>query len=521
MSKSTVFKPLSVVVAAGIAIVGCSAEDLATSDDNGDDNDVVEPMETLIRVEAAGVIDGLAPYANNASASNVAMAPIYEGLVERNAETSEIEPLLAHSWEIVDEHTWVFELEENVTFHDGTDFNADAVVYSFDQVVNNPNASRSSILDPIDEITVVDEFTVEITTHEPFGPMLDLLSRPQMRIISPEADENTDLNAHGVGTGTHEFVEWSQGDRLELKAYEDYWGSPPLVDTFITREVSDHNTALSLVETGEAHFVGAVPEQQAGRVEAMDGVDLVTSDGTGVRYLGMNTEREPMDDIEFRRAVSMAIDRDAYIEHIGGFGQRTDSYAGSNTFGYDEAADDQGVAYDPDGARDIIEDNDWEGTEIELVASNAENSVDIATLVQAALEDVGLNVDIQLYDGPTAIERARSGEHDISINGFTSAGNSMLADTLHSRSIGDGSNMAQFSNEELDELLDQADATVDEAEREAILREANLFAMEQMPWVVMRHDMNIIALADEAAEVITVTATGSPRILKEDEVVED
>lgn len=496
----------AILLVGGFVLAGCSAADLETGDSES------EGMASFVRVEASGQIAGLAPYANNASASINVMKAIYEGLVARNIETNEIEPLLATSWENTDDLTWVFHLQDGVTFHDGTPFNADAVVYSFDQVENNPRASRSSIMEPIAEVTALDELTVQITTDEPYGPMLDMLSRPQMRIVSPEADQNSDLNAHGVGTGPHEFAEWAQGDRLTLEAYDDYWRGTSLVDEYIIREVSDYNTALSMMQSGEAHYVSKIPEQQAGRVDSMSGVALFTTEGTGVRYLGMNMDREPMNDIEFRRAVSMAIDRDAYIEHIGGLGKRTDSYAGTGTFGYDPAADDQGVAYDPEGAREIIEENGWEGQTIELVASNGENSVDMATLIQAALVEVGLDADIQLYEGATALERARAGEHDMYIAGYTSDGNSMLFDTLHSLSIGDGSNMAQFSNADFDAMIDEANATVDEEQRAELLGEANLFAMEQMPWVVMRHDKNVVAMSDEAAEVIDIGPTGAARV---------
>lgn len=504
--KRVFFSGGALLLAGGFVLSGCSA-----ADTEGGSSDV-EGKETFVLVEASGEIAGLAPYANNASASNNAMRPMYEGLVARNLDTNEIEPRLAQSWEMVDDRTWEFRLEDGVTFHDGTPFNAEAVVHSFDQVENNPEASRSSIMEPIAEVTALDDLTVQITTDEPYGPMLDLLSHPQMRIISPEADQNSDINEHGVGTGPFEFVEWAQGDRVTLQAYDDYWRGRPLVNEYIIREVPDYNTALSMMETGEADFVGDVNAPQAERVESMSGADIHKSDGTTVRYMGMNMDREPMNNMEFRRAVSKAIDRDAYIEHIDGLGQRTDSYAGTGTFGYDPSADDKGVAYDPDGAREIIQQNGWVGEDIQLVASNSENSVDIATIIQAALDDLGLNVDLQLYDGATSIERARAGEHDMYIAGYTSWGSSMLFDTLHSLSIGDGSNMAQFSNAEFDAMLDEATATVDEEQRASILEEANLFAMEQMPWVVTRHDMNIVAMSDEAAEVIRLGPTGAAHV---------
>ena len=136
----------------------------------------------------------------------------------------------------------------------------------------------------------------------------------------------------------------------------------------------------------------------------------------------------------------------------------------------------------------------------------------MATLIQAALVEVGLDADIQLYEGATALERARAGEHDMYIAGYTSDGNSMLFDTLHSLSIGDGSNMAQFSNADFDAMIDEANATVDEEQRAELLGEANLFAMEQMPWVVMRHDKNVVAMSDEAAEVIDIGPTGAARV---------
>lgn len=519
MKSKKFIKPLSGVAVFTLVLVGCSAEDLDNGGggENGDVDAVT--MDSLTVVNPGGTVDDLTPYATSTLTSNQPMKEMYEGLVHRDPVSFEIEPLLAEDWELIDETTWHFYLREGVTFHDGTDFNADAVVYTYDQVENNPNAVNPALVAPFDEVTAIDEHTVEITTNEPYGPMLDLLARTQLRIVSPEADQSGDLNDHPVGTGPYEFVEWVQGDYLDMTAYDDYWGSPPVIENVTRREVPDVNTALSLIETGEVDVVLAVPDSQAGRVEGMGGVELDTTDGTGVRYMTMNMDREPQNDILFREAVSMAIDRDAYIDHIGGLGQRTDSYAGAQTFGYFEEADDQGVDYDPDAAREIIEDNGWDGTELTLMSANDERSQDMATIIEGSLSEVGLNVDIQLLDQATFFERGQEGEADLTLNGWTSGGNSMLKDVLYSSNIG-VSNYARYDDADFDALIDEAERTVDEDAAEEILHEANLYAMADMPWVVMRHDINVTAISDEAAESVVITTSGDAYPMKEDMVGE-
>lgn len=496
-------KAIGIGTVMGLMGSACSAEEAGLNDGGGDQG---EEVSSLTMVHPGETVLGFSPLTQTDAVSLGIMTYFYEGLVSRDPETNAIIPELAESWETPDEETWIFDLREDVKFHDGTDFTAESVVYVYDKVENDPESVRTSLFDSIEDVNAIDDHTLEITTDGPFGTLLDVVARSNLYIYSPSADENGDIGSEPVGTGPFELEQWNEGDSFEASAFPDYWREKPVVDSLVVREISDSNTALSLLETGEADIVTNVPHEQADRVEGMNGVTMEQTEGTAVNYLALNTEKEPMSDIDFRRAVSMAVDRDAYIEHIGGFGKRTDSYAGTKTFAYDEAADDQGIEYDPEGAQEILEENGWDGTELELMSTNADETRDRAVFLQNSLEQVGLDIELEMLDSATFLERYTGEDIELALGSWTSGGNSMLFDNFHSSNI-DVSNVARFSDSEVDELLEQSNVTLDDQERERILQEANLVAMEKAPWVVLNHSIINSGIREEAVDSVTFTST--------------
>lgn len=494
----------------GFILSGCSAEKV------GSEGAADKKIDSLTVIHPGNKTLGLSPLLRTDVASLGAMDYLYERLVNRDPETNEIIPELAKSWETSDDETWVFHLQEGVKFHDGTDFNADSVVYVFEKLANDPDSVRPSLLDPVKDITAVDEHTVEFKTDGPYGPFLDVVARDNLGIYSPKADKNGDINSAPVGTGPYKLDEWNDGESVKASVFDEYWRGKPVVETVELREVSDPNTALSLLEKGEADVITGVPYQQAERVENMPNAVIDEVQGTGVAYLSMNTEHAPMNDLEFRRAVNMAVDRDGYIEHLGGFAKRSDSYAASRTFGYDEADDDKGVSYDPDKAKKIIKDNGWDGTELELMTTNEKETKDRAIFLQSELDKAGLDVDLEMLDLATFLERSIKENTDLTLNSWTSSGNSILYDTLHSENI-DVSNYARFSDEEVDSLISKSNSTVDEQERKKYLHEANLAAMKKAPWVVLNHSTMTSGISKDVVESVTISPSGGVDVVRRDD----
>ena len=453
---------------------------------------------------------GLSPTMTNDSVSSNVMTQIYENLFERNPETMELEPKLAESYENPNDLTWVIKLKEGIKFQDGTDFNAEAVKYSFDKLRDPATAApRASLLEPVDEVNVIDETTVEIKTKYPYGPLLAALSHSNAAIISPTADQKQDLMQNPVGTGPFKFVSWSQGDEVVLEKNEEYWGGAPALDTIKFKVVPEISTAISMLQTGEVNFLDALPPEQISRIESLENVEISKQEGTPVYYLTFNHSRERNQDPEFRKAVASAVDRDAFVEKLNGLGVRSDSILGPKVFGYTEEADNAGTAYDPEAAKKLVEENGYGDEPIKLLAANRDNFILMAEIVQAQLTEAGFNVEIETMEWATFLDTARAGEYDLTFlswSNVTSDGSEMFYPNFHSDNVGN-SNRAQYSNPEFDKLVEASRTTVDQAEREKYLQEANQFMLDDNAAIVMYHGL-VTSATDSSIKGLNIDPNG-------------
>ncbi|MBA3324991.1 MAG: ABC transporter substrate-binding protein [Rhodobacteraceae bacterium] len=257
----------------------------------------------------------LDPTAGAAAAiDEVVYANVFEGLT-RFGPDGAILPALAESWEIApDGLSWVFNLRPGVTFHDGVAMTAEDVVFSFDRAMAEGSLNaQKALFEGINEVTAIDDVTVEIGLDAPKGDLLFNLAWGDAVIVSPATAETNTTDP--VGTGPFRFGQWVQGDRVELTRNPDYWGEPAQLEEVVFQFIADPTAAFAAMMAGDvdAFPVFPAPENLA-QFEADPRFKVIVGSTEGETILAMNNARPPFDDVRVRRAISMAIDREAIVD---------------------------------------------------------------------------------------------------------------------------------------------------------------------------------------------------------------
>lgn len=484
-----IFRNLMLFAVIALFAAGCSDDsDVEETVDGGEEAD----DETVQEISFASSSDavGLSPIDTNDSVSAYMIEQIYDTLFVHNPETMEIEPHLVDSYEAVDDTTWSFKLKEGIEFHDGTPLNAEAVKYTFDQLLDEERAApRASLLEPVESIEVEDEYTVVINTEEPYGPLLASLSHVNASIVSPEADESGDLMTEPVGSGPFIFESWASSDNIVVTKNEDYFNGAPELDQVTMYVIPEYASAVGMLETGQVQFLVNMPSEHLPRIEEIDDVELDIYPGTGINYMTFNMEEEPFNELEFRKAVSHAIDRDAYVEQLNEAGIKNNSIIGPEVFGYDEAAQEFGYDYDPEEAARIVEENGYGDIPFTLLVASEGHFILMGEIVQAQLMDAGFDVGIETIEWGAFLEQAANGNYEatfLSWANSTADGSELFYPNLHSDNIG-ATNRARYDDEEFNALVEASRTTIDPDERMELLHEANEYATNDAVWIPMHH----------------------------------
>ncbi len=318
---------------------------------------------------------------------------VYEGLVSR-AENGEVVPSLASDWTISDDgRTYTFTLETGVTFHDGAEFTAEDVVATLDETRSDESMIGFPSLQTIEKVSAPDEGTVEITLSEPNQNFLFLLTGPAGLIF--DADDTTDMQTAANGTGPFVLEAWSQGDSLTFTRYDDYWGDPAGVAEVVFAYIPE---ATALVAAGLDGSLDVLTAVEADLAAQLDGAfELAEGETTDKFILAFNEQAEPLDDIRVREALRLAIDHDAILERVGA-GEAQYGPVPVLDPGYEDLSDT--ISFDPDAARDLLEEAGVDDLTLELTVSNTYPTY-LSTLLASMFADVGVTLDVETVEFST------------------------------------------------------------------------------------------------------------------------
>lgn len=445
---------------------------------------------------------------------------VAEGLVTLNKDGT-ISPALAISWTQPDPQTYDFELRQGVTFHDGTPFNAEAVKYNFDRLFDEATQSprASSRLGMVESVEVVDEYHVRIRTKYPFAPFLANLGAHGITAIeSPAAMEAAGLADYGtqpVGTGPFRLVEWVQGSHLIFEANDDYWDGRPYLDRVEFRIVRDPSTRAVLLRTGEAHFAVEVAPTE---FESLDAEPNITAEVVPLEnsiFFEMSNIQEPFDDPRVRQAACYAIDAPAIVQSVLlGYGEANPGVLAASSWAHDASI--EGYPYDPERARQLLAEAGYpDGFTTVFWHSTGRfpGDVQVAQAIQAFLMQVGIRAELRTGD-LTAWAGAMRGEAPdrpgapmyLRSWGITGDPESQITVLYHSKNWGLSGNYARYRNERVDELLDMADESLDQAQRAELYKEAERIITEEAPLCKLYDFVRLVAYTDDLHGVIYGTS---------------
>jgi peptide/nickel transport system substrate-binding protein len=435
-----------------------------------------------------------------ASAFTVMMA-IYDTLTWFDPVSLTFMPGLAESWESSEDglvHT--FALRQGVTFHDGTPFNAEAVKFSFDRVLDPDLKSPMALtkLGPYQETRVIDEHTAEIVLSAPYPGFFDGISQTYLGIVSPAAVEQygEEFGRNPVGTGYMKFKEWVTNDHISLERNDDYnWGpsfwnhtGPAYLDGLTFVPVADNGARLTAFESGDLHIIEAVPEQDFDRLAQSGEFQMMVSPSQGAPMaFFMNTELGPTSDLRVRQAILHGLNRQDLIDTaLFGFYEPAEGPLSPNTLYYSPAV--EGLyPHDVEKATALLEEAGWtvgadgirekDGERLEIDFVNWPAAQPMVITTQALLRPLGIHVNVAIFDQATRVQMGHNGEGHLFSTGLLDSEPGAITLFYHSKNLG-SFNWARYSDPAMDELLDTQAIEPDTSKRAELLEQIQLKVME-------------------------------------------
>ena len=477
-----------------------------------------EPRGGEITYGLTLVVSGIDPHAGSSSELGIFLTSVYDPLVWQDQEGN-FYPGLAKEWDLSDDGlVYTFYLRDDVTFHDGEPFNAEAVKANFDRIVNPDLGSRKAVymMGPYDRTEVVDDYTVEVHFTEPYAPFLDSASQVYLAMASPKALEEWGLDQyadHQVGTGPFMISEYVAKDHIVLVKNPDYnWApefmmhqGPAYLDQITFRFYPDPATRVPALESGEVQIMGEVPPIEANRLMTDPRFAIYPTNVPGQSLqLWMNTEKVPTDDLLVRQALLYGCDREAIVNGVfRGFSPVAYGPLGRSTPFYSPAVEGM-YSYDLGQAQSLLEEAGWVDTDgdgirdkdgqdltLNMVLMGWGSMPEVGTAMQGLYRQLGVQVDAEILTYPAALEAAANSEHNMIPNAISSSDPDILANYFHSENIEGGFSWSRYVDPELDSLLEEGARTMDPAERAELYAQAQEIIMEQALIIPIRDYVNL------------------------------
>jgi len=477
--------------------------------------------QTTLNIGFADPVSSVDPQLNNHAGDRSLALHFWDSIVN-SRDGGKLEPALASSWKALDDKTWEFKLRSDVKWQDGTPFTADDIVFSFQRAKNVPGtvASYSGALRTVESTTAKDPQTVIIKTNTP-NPMLPL-DIASIYIVSKHVGEKSkteDYNAGRavVGTGPYKFVSYSPGDRTVFERNPGYYGPKPPWDKVNYRFINNGAARTAALLSGDVDVIDKVAVTDVEKLKKTPSVSVYTYPGLRVLLLqpsfrpgpnefitdnaGKPLEKNPMQDVKVRQALSMAINRKAIVDRVlQGTVTEANQWMPKDSFGYNPEVKD--IPYSAEQAKKLLAEAGYpQGFQISIHVPG-DRYPQAPETVQAVAQfwtRIGVKTKVEVVPWSVYSSRATKNEYAVSViawgNGTGEAGYGLLQ-TLATNDAKRGrgaNNWGRYSNEAVDKALDAATVEFDARRREAIFRHSVKLVTDDVGHIPLYHYQNIWA----------------------------
>jgi peptide/nickel transport system substrate-binding protein len=465
--------------------------------------------------------DTLDPHKTASARANLIMRQVCDPLIAQDFDGNYV-PGLASSWTISDDGLhWTFQLRRDVTFQDGTPFNAAAVKFSFDRILDPATASASaiSLLGPMVSTSVDADYTFSVNLSQPFAPLLDNLAHAGLLcIVSPTAvaAEGADFGRKPVSTGPYLISEWRAGDRITMTRNPNYrWApgylhqdGPAHIETIVWRIIVEEAARVAAFEAGEIDQID-VPALEVSRIRESGQYTTIDYLNPGVTFFEFNVTQPPFDDIRVRQAFNYAINTQEILDAaIEGNGELAHGFLPPSIWGYWPGIVDYAPKYDPEHAKALLAeagwtDSDGDGT-LDKGGQPLSVTIDTATfdswqratqVAQAQLADIGVELKIETFEFGTLLNNLKAGNHQMEMMGYIYTEPDIAYIWFDSANAGTGVNYSHINDPHLDDLIAQGRSTLDPEARAKVYEEIQKYIVDLALWVPLWVDSVTIAFS--------------------------
>ena len=442
---------------------------------------------------------------------------IFENLVKCEKEGNEIIPCLAESWKSSEDGlNWVFKLRQNVKFHDGTAFDANAVLFNFNRWMyednpyhNGPFSYWSYIFGGfpglVKSVRALSNYSVEIKLNKPFAPFLYAMTMPAFGIASPEAIKKYqgNLHEHPVGTGPFVFKSWDRNRSIILERNDEYWNDVAKVEEVEFKVITGNKDRLEELKQGSIHIADYLSPDDIADVKYDSNLYLYFRPSFNVGYMAINNEKPPFNDRNVRAAISHGIDKEKLINDVfDNLAKPAVTFIQPSLWGYNGSL--EAYEYNPEKSRQLLAEAGYpEGFSATLWVMNASREyfpkpLETAQFIKENLQQVNIDLNIEVFNWNEYLNKMHNGEHEIALIGWTgdyADPDNFLYTMLASENAKPGlaGNYSFYRSKDADQLLAQARQTTNMSFRRSLYRRLQETVNYDIPSIPLVHTMPVLA----------------------------